>query len=266
MIPQSGALGYPNGLIDSHCHLDQLDQPGTVVEAAATAGVTRLVAVSENPESMESVLRLRASFPDTVVAGVGLHPAWVVQRPAEEIEAALDALRSLLATADLLGEVGLDHMWARTEDQKRYQEQVLDRQLAEAASLKKPINLHSRRCQRQVMERAVQYRRKSGLNAQLHWFTQSKKLIRICNGEGIYVSVGPTVIDDLQTQEVASEIADELLLLESDAPVPVGGLAGHPRRVQEVAAVLARLKDCPISEIARRTTSNFLRYLSNSDV
>ena len=248
--------------MDSHCHLDQLGQPEAVLKAAAAVGVTRLVAVSENPESIASVLRLRSSHPDAVLAGLGLHPAWVVQHPRDEVETALEQLGSSLAQSDLLGEVGLDYKWAESGEQKRYQEEVLDRQLALAASLRKPINLHSRRCERQVMERAVQYRRDSGLNAQLHWFTRSKKLIRICNREGVYVSVGPTVITDAQTQAVACEIADDLLLLESDAPVPVDGQAGHPGRVREVAEVLARLQDCPVAEIARRTSANFSRYLN----
>jgi TatD DNase family protein len=266
VIPESAvgsvaAIGA-DVLVDSHCHLDQLSQPAAVVETAAAVGVTTLVAVSENPDSINAVLQLRASYPGTVIAGLGLHPAWVVQQPREQVEAAIDQLKSAMGMADLLGEVGLDHKWAESVEQKLYQEEVLDRQLSIAARLEKPINLHSRRCQRQVMEKAVQYRRQSGQNAQLHWFTQSKKLIRVCNYEGIYVSVGPTVVDDQQAQAVACEISDELLLLESDAPVPVGERPGHPSRVREVAEVMARLKGCPLAEIARRTTDNFARYLS----
>ena len=251
-------------LVDTHCHLDQLERPAAVVDAAAAAGVVLLVAVGENPESIQSILGLRRQFPGTVRAGVGLHPAWVVQQSQQIVEAALDQLGAHLSTADLLGEVGLDHRWAQTAEQQRYQEEVLDRQLSMAADLGKAINLHSRRCQRRVMERAVRYRRETGLNAQLHWFTQSKKLIRICNEEGVYVSVGPTVITDLQAREVACNIADELLLLESDAPVPVGGQLGHPRRVREVAEVMAGLKGCPVADIARRTSDNFDRYLDDA--
>ena len=56
------------------------------------------------------------------------------------------------------------------------------------------------------------------------------EMVRICNDEGLYVSVGPTAIADPQTQTVALEIDRELLLLETDAPVPIGGVAGHPAR------------------------------------
>ena len=77
----------------------------------------------------------------------------------------------------------------QTEAQKALQEEMLEKQFEIAARNGKPVNLHSRRGLRQVMERAVAYHRETGLNAQLHWFTQSRKLVRICNEEGIYVSV-----------------------------------------------------------------------------
>jgi TatD DNase family protein len=166
-----------------------------------------------------------------------------------------------MARADLLGEAGLDHKWAESAAQQRRQEQTLEAQLGIAARHRKPVNLHSRRSLRQTMERAIAFHRDTGLNAQLHWFTQSRKLVRLCNQEGIYVSVGPTVIGDEQTRKVALAIADELLLLETDAPVPVRGHPGHPARVRAVAEELAALKGRSWEAIAALTTANFARFL-----
>ena len=249
-------------LIDTHCHLDQLQDPPTVLRQAGEKSVARIVAVSENPASMGAVLDLKKTCGDQVLTGLGLHPAWLVQQTRGHILEALEFLCAHLTLADELGEVGLDHKWAQTPAQQALQEEILDCQFALAAANGKPVNLHSRRCQRQVMEKAIQFHRQTGLNAQLHWFTQSRKLVRICNQEGIYVSVGPTVINDLQAQNVAREIADELLLLESDSPVPLDGQPGHPGRVLEVAHKLAELKACSWQEIASLTSANFIRYLS----
>ena len=96
----------------------------------------------------------------------------------------------------------------------------------------------------------------------MHWFTQSKKLIRICNDEGIYVSAGPTVLGDEHAAAAACEVADDLLLLESDAPVPVGGLPGHPRRVREVAEKLAGLRGVALEALAAQLAKNLRRYLA----
>jgi len=111
------------------------------------------------------------------------------------------------------------------------------------------------------MQRAIDFRRSTGLNAQLHWFTDSKKLVRICNDEGIYVSVGPTAIDDVRTQQVALGIDRALLLLETDAPVPIGGVVGHPARVAEVAQEMAQVMGLSMGEITALTAANLQHYL-----
>ena len=249
-------------LVDTHCHLNEFDDPDRVVAEAAAAGVSRLVAVAQDADSMRAALELKQRHPEAVLAGLGIHPALVVQRPRQEVEAGLQYLAGELAQADELAEVGLDYKWAQDPTQQGLQNEVLERQLTVAADLGKPVSLHSRRSQRPVMERAVAFTRATGLHAQLHWFTQSRKLIRTCNEEGIFVSVGPTVIDDPQTQEVALTIADPLLLLETDAPISIGGRPGHPSRTREVAEKLAALKGVSLAALAELTTGNFRRYLS----
>lgn len=251
-------------LVDTHCHLDQLGDPRAVLDEAAGRGVGRIVAVSEDPDSMRAALELKRQYPEQVLAGIGLHPVWVVQHGRGEIDRALVWMAEQMATADLLGEVGLDFKWAESPEQQALQDEVLKAQFELAARHGKPVNLHSRRCLRQTMERAIAFHRETGLNAQLHWFTHSKKLVRVCNAEGIYVSVGPTVVDHAQTQEVVEMVADELLLLESDAPVSVGGREGHPARIREVVETLAGLKGVSWEEIAELTTANFVRYLGSS--
>ena len=66
-------------LVDTHCHLDQFDDVEVVIETASEQGVTRLVVVSEDPESMRRVLELKHQHPTHVLAGLGLHPVWIIQ-------------------------------------------------------------------------------------------------------------------------------------------------------------------------------------------
>ena len=76
------------------------------------------------------------------------------------------------------------------------------------------------------------------------------------------MSVGPTVLNDEQTQRVAVEISDELLLLETDAPVAIGGRPGHPLRVREVAECMARLRGYEVGEISALCAQNFARFIA----
>ena len=248
-------------LVDSHLHLDQFESAERVRAEAIDAGVSTLACVSQERRSMARCLELKGQFPSSVVAALGIHPVEVTGRSDEEVSADLSFMESRLGEADEVGEIGLDHKWASTAAEQERQSTLLSRQIELAAAFSKPINLHSRRCLRQVMDRAIEFHRSTGLNAQLHWFTQSLKLVRICNEHGIYISVGPTVLHQEQTQQVALAIADEFLLLESDAPVSIGGEVGHPRRVREVAEKLADLKGISACDLAKRTNSNFRRFL-----
>ena len=248
-------------LTDSHCHLDEFDDPAAVLDAARQAGVGGVIAVAQDLASMQSVLALKGRFPQTVRAGLGLHPARVIEQTAEETEAALDFLAQRLPEADELGEVGLDYKWADTPERQQHQHDVLDRQLEIAQRCRKPASFHSRRSQRQVMERAVAFYRETGLSAQLHWFTQSRKLVRVCNDEGLYVSVGPAIVDDDQAQQVARTVSDDLLLVETDAPVAIGGVAGTPARARVVAEKLGELRDVCVETIVRQTHQNLARFL-----
>jgi TatD DNase family protein len=60
---------------------------------------------------------------------------------------------------------------------------------------------------------------------------------------------------------VAKEISAELLLLETDAPVPVGGEKGHPQRLRQVAECLAGLRGCSWQDVAELSGANFARFM-----
>lgn len=259
MALRGGAVAL--SLTDTHCHLDQLGDAAAALAEAAAVGVDRVVAVAQDAASMAAVLDLAARFPGRVLPGLGVHPVEVTRRGADGVAPDLALLEGRLGDAAVIGETGLDHKWAATAAQRAEQAAVLERHLELAARAGRPVNLHSRRCLRQVLERAAAFHRDTGLGAQLHWFTQSRKLVHLSNDAGLYVSAGPAVLHDPQAAQVAGEVADDLLLLESDAPVPVGGSAGHPRRVREVFAKLAAVRGVAVERLAAQLAANLCRFL-----
>ena len=253
-------MGPTFTVTDSHCHLDELGNPESVLTEADAAGVRRIVALSQDRASMAAVLELADRFPGQVLAGLGMHPCCVTDQCDDDVEACLSFVAEHVGEICQVGEIGLDHKWATTPELQRRQLEVLERYFDIAERHRKPVNLHSRRCERQTLEQAISFTRRTGLGAQMHWFTQSKKLVSICNDEGIYVSVGPSIIRDEQATGVATGIGDELLLLESDAPVPIGGSPGHPRRIGEVVAKLAAIRGIEPETMATLTEANLARF------
>jgi len=246
---------------DSHCHLDQLQAPGDALRRAREAGVHRVVAVAEDEKSVDIIFQLKARYPEQVLVGVGLHPMHVPERSRDSVYQALEKIEIVARRADVVGEIGLDYKYASTGDQQKFQRLVLDRHMTIAAINKKPINLHSRWALRETMNAAIEYTRDTGLGAQLHWFTQSKKLTRLTNRVGVYVSVGPSIIHSKEARSVAASIDRSLLLLETDSPVAFEGEASEPSWTAKVAAVVAELWQCDLTEVSRQTEENFERYL-----
>ena len=252
-------------LTDTHCHLAELDDPGRALVEAGARHVERVVALSMDLASMQAVLELKRHHAG-VLAGLGLHPQVVPSLSDAAIEDALAFLDAHLAHADVVGEVGLDYKYALTSQEQARQGEVLHRQLAMAARWGKPVNLHSRRSQRKALETAVAFTRETGLGAQLHWYTQSAKLVRMANDAGVFISVGPSIIHDVESRRVASQVDRRLLLLETDSPVEFGGAPACPAEAWDVAVVMAHLWDCTLEDVAHQTEENFERFLCGTGV
>lgn len=250
---------------DAHCHLDQLPDPEQAVREAEAAGVGPILAVSMDASSAEILLRLSAKFPGMVLAGIGLHPSLVPEMTPERQAEQLRRLEALVPHADFVGEVGLDFKDAVGEVERGRQREALDRQLGWAAAHRLPVNLHSRRADREVLNAAIAFHDRTGLGALLHWFTHSKKLARLCAEQGIFISPGPSVLVDPRTAEVAREIADRILLVETDSPVEYG--AEGPARPAWAARVVQRLAELRGSSAESLTTllmANLDRYLGRN--
>ncbi len=246
---------------DVHSHPYQLDDVVDALERAEAGGVSCIIAAVEKPSEVPPVRALKSRFPELLLFAAGLHPATAIGLGEAETNEELAQLPDALEGACAVGEIGLDFMYAKSEEQKAFQKTVLAWQLDQAADHELPVQLHSRRAQRQTMDVAIEFAEKTGLPALLHWFTHSRKLARITNEKGIFVSVGPAVLYDENTQKVVKEIALECLLLETDCPVRFGGKPNEPANVVKVAEKVAEVHGIDLNELSERLAENLGRYL-----
>jgi TatD DNase family protein len=247
---------------DTHCHLADLDDPGAAVAEAATAGVAPILAVAMGPDDGERVLELKRGHPGVVLAGAGLHPSRVPEITDEEAASELALLARRAASADFIGEIGLDYKDAVDETQRRRQREILERALEIAEHARLPVNLHTRRADSELVEIAAGFTRRTGLPALLHWFTHSRKLARRCGEAGIFISAGPSIAIDPKQAFVVRAIDPDYLLVETDSPVVYGGAAARPAWAARVAASVAAERGEDLEELRARLARNLGRYLS----
>jgi TatD DNase family protein len=219
-------------VIDTHAHLDALDDdPAAVVARASRAGVTRILTIGT-----EQAVAL-AEAHDAVYAVVGVHP----HDAGEEHD--LEFVRALLGhpKAVAVGEIGLDHY--RDYAPRDAQLRLFEQQLELARELGKPVVIHTRAADE---ETAAALRGFDG-TVVLHCFS-SPHLLPTALERGWYVSFAGNVTYKNATdlRLAATQVPAERLLAETDcpylAPQPVRGKRNEPAFVQHTLEELARVR------------------------
>ncbi|MFZ8855451.1 MAG: TatD family hydrolase [Thermofilaceae archaeon] len=234
---------------DAHVHLHEFERKD--VEEFVSSGMV-LVAVSDDYESSLRTLDLRDSYPESIVACVGVHP-WQVPEdgvPASTLEAVADLVRD----ADCVGEVGLDLKFVP----KTFSAQVpvLRRLAEEAARLGKPLNVHAAGAWREALDLLLEVGRVSAI---FHWYTGPEELLPLLRERGCLVTVNPALRVQKKLREIAAKLPEELILLESDGPYDYRGLKLTPRMVPKLLEELARLRGTPPDALLTTVWKNFTR-------
>jgi TatD DNase family protein len=226
-------------VIDSHTHLDMCEPPATeLVEAAAEAGVTRILTVGTDGAACRAALQTAEDFPQ-VYAAIGRHP----NSSTGFDDADLAELEALAAHPKCvaIGETGLDYYRDHTPhpDQRR----AFEAQIELARAVGKPLVVHTRAAEDDTL--ATLRARAEGLRVILHCFSMPERLEECLQQPGWVISFAGNVTypnaEDLRT--AALRVPDDRLLVETDAPFlapqPVRGKPNQTAYVVHTATALA---------------------------
>ena len=240
-------------LVDSHCHLNYLDDPDAALTRARAAGVGAFLCIGVDAEGIDDVVSL-ADAHDDVWATAGQHP--------EAAAGSRDWLAGRLAHPRVVavGETGLDYFHESQPEAQRRQRTAFDEQLALASQHGLPVVVHTRAAETDTLDLL---RAHSGVRGVLHCFTESWELASAALDLGYYVSISGIVTfrNADNVRDVALRIPEDRLLVETDcpwlAPVPHRGQRNEPGDLPDTAAFLARLRGCSPEALAATTTANF---------
>jgi TatD DNase family protein len=234
-------------VIDTHAHLQGLPEgPDAAIEAAAEAGVERIVCVGDSPELAREALELcerHAGLRTTV----GLHP-----HRAEQWNARLrDELAGLARdpTVVAIGECGLDFYRERAPHD--VQASAFEGQVELAAETGKALVVHTREA---ASETLAVLRGFEG-RVVLHCFSLPDELDEVIE-RGWWTSFAGNVTypSAVPLQEAARRVPIERLLVETDspylAPVPHRGRPCRPAMVLDTLRFIAGLRGVEPDELA----------------
>ena len=228
-------------LFDSHCHLDLpelLPDLELHLANAKAVGVEGFLVPAVQSSAWLPLLELKQRYGFYIALGV--HPWWASQSELK----ALSGLESLAALQEVcaIGEIGLD--FALDEQSFALQRQCFELQLQLAAKLKKPVILHHRKSQNELLQVIKQQQFSQGgiLHAFSGSFAQGKAFIDM----GFKLGVGGTITYERaeKTRKAVKQFPLDALVLETDSPsMPLHGFQGQINTPSQLPLVLKELAE-----------------------
>jgi TatD DNase family protein len=198
-------------------------------------------------------------------AAAGLHP----HEARLGSEAVYDELRGLAREGRIvaIGEIGLDFHYDHSP--RDAQRAAFRRQVRLARDVGLPIVVHTREADGETVD-ILEEGRAAEAGGVIHCFTGGLELARRALGLGFLISFSGIVAFPRSEviQQVAREVPDDRLLVETDAPYlappPHRGKRNEPAFVPDVARKLAELRGTTAEAVGRLACANYSRLFGRA--
>ena len=177
----------------------------------------------------------------------GIHP-WALDNADFQLEEAFSLLEKRLQSPNVLalGEAGLDKTHKVSFEQ---QITVFERQIELSETLQKPMILHDVKSHNEIL--ALRKKHKAKQPWILHGFNGTEQDIRQLTGQGLYFSVGESLLySERKITKSLKNIPLDLLFLETDM-AEIG--------IEIVYEAVANLLEMDLSALQTRIFANFAR-------
>jgi TatD DNase family protein len=227
-------------VIDTHAHLDALDDPGEALARAREVGVTRVITIGTGVDSSRRVLEL-AEREDGVFCALGIHPHDAGSAGYKEVAALAELLTHPKAVA--VGETGLDRF--RDYAPRDRQATLFRQQAALAVEAGKALVVHTRAADDDTI--TVLSELAAGTRVVLHCFS-SPALLEPALEHGWYCSFAGNVTypKAAELRWAAARVPVDRILAETDTPYlspqAVRGKPNEPANVVHTLQALAEAR------------------------
>ncbi|WP_372625694.1 TatD family hydrolase [Arsukibacterium sp.] len=247
-------------LIDSHCHFDLPElakEQDSLWRQAQQVGVAALVIPAVAPAAWSNLLNLHTEQPAWHIA-LGIHPWWAAKHTLLDVARLDQLIRQQADNVCAVGEIGLD--FALAENTFAIQQQLFESQLAVAKKHTKPVILHHRKSQPQLL--AELKRQQFDEGGILHAFSGSQQQAAAFLDRGFKLGIGGTITYERarKTRNSIQKLPLNSFVLETDAPaMPLAGSQGQintPARLIDVFDTFCQLRSESRSALAAALWQN----------
>ncbi len=242
-------------LVDVHAHLELIESSeiGVAVARAEEKGVKAIITNSVDAATIRKALQLQEEF-GIVKAALGLYPIDAIKMADSDIDAELKFIEKNSGNFAAFGEIGLDY---QETDDRKMQQGIFEQQLLLAKKLGKPVIVHSRKAEKEVVETLI---RCDSRKVILHAFHGSIRLVKAAVDSGFSFSIPSNVLRSSHFQKMAEVVPLQNLFTETDAPFlgPFAGGRSEPAYVEMGARKIAEIRKMSAEEVASQLYANYL--------
>ncbi|WP_449539670.1 TatD family hydrolase [Ferdinandcohnia sp. Marseille-Q9671] len=250
-------------MIDAHIHLEQYEG-NTIFEDLKKwqeAGITGVIAVSNDLSSSYRTLELTYQFPEFVHAALGFHPEQPLPSELDYLEWE-QLVHKERGNIVAIGEIGLPHYnLANLPFSLKLYNDFLDRCLGVAAQNHLPVALHAVHDKAQMVLDLVE--KNQITHAHFHWLKAPTDVIQKIVQAGYFISVTPEVCYRSRDHALVKQVPLSQLLIETDGPWPYKGdftaLPTTPLFLQDILTQLALLYRMEEKELRNLLLANTQR-------
>lgn len=244
-------------MIDTHAHLNDVEDIDSALKAAKEAGVVTIVAQGVDLESNKRNLEIKQKFSNIDIRlAFGIHPGNIV---ADQIDETLEFIRLHKEDIVAIGETGLDfwYRWARKDEEKKSQQrEVFQKQIDLAKEFDLPIVVHSRGAWSDCFSMAKENDVKKSV---FHWYSGPEDILENILDQGYFISATPALSYSKELQNAIRFAPMDRILIETDTPVffRIGdGFQSEPKDVFRTLEFLAEIKKIDLDQAAEILNKN----------
>lgn len=247
-------------LIDTHAHLDMLEDPEKAIKEAREADIGEIIIPAASEESFEKILDICHKH-EGIYALLGVHPEDCEKFGNSTAKKIVELSKDEKVLG--IGEIGLDYHY--TKENKDIQKRVFITQLEIAKMLDLPVVIHDREAHFDTLEILKAQKLEKVL---LHCFSGSCEFMKQCCALGYKIALGGVVTfkNAREPKDVAVEVDINNLMLETDSPYltphPFRGTENSPKYIGFVAKEIANLKNMPYDSVVYQTSKNAREFFN----
>lgn len=249
--------------VDIHSHMDW-DSLSENREKILQDMIINNIITLTNTISPQNYIHTKEIFKDnskTIKVCPGLYPQDAEKITDKEFEEYLVEIQKDNVLA--IGEVGLDFYHTKDlnlfEIQKKRFKQIIEF----AYKIEKPIIVHTRKAEVDVLEILNEYKQKKQMpKVCLHCFSGKKKSISQIKDLGLYCSIPMTVLNTESFRILVQELPIKSLLVETDSPfLNPSKKINTPLNVPKIYEEIAKIKGLDKDEIENIIYRNYMKFI-----